>query len=146
MKRHALAVLAYMVATFSTQATSHFVVNAEHYARVSYIRKETIFPLGILAMLIEGAILTFLYGSWRAQGGRAASMTFSWLAGALIVSYCAFAEAAKYSVPSVPSWIAVELGAGFVQYTAYGLLLGLVYDYRLGERESSGAGPMARGA
>src|SRR5258708_9533337 len=61
MKRHVLAVLAYVVATFITQATSHFGINAGHYAAVNYMRKDTIFPLGILTMLIQGAVLSYLY-------------------------------------------------------------------------------------
>jgi len=46
------------------------------------------------------------------------------------VSYEALAEAAKYGVPSVASWIAVEVAAGFVQFTFYGVLLGLVHRGR----------------
>ena len=54
MKQHLLAVLGYIVATFATQATSHFVLFAQHYAAVPYIRgsSETIFALGILVMII----------------------------------------------------------------------------------------------
>jgi len=47
------------------------------------------------------------------------------------VSYEALAEAAKYSVPSVTSWIAVEVAAGFVQFTLFGALLGWVYRARV---------------
>ncbi len=34
---------------------------------------------------------------------------------------------AKYSVVSIPAWIAVETGVGFVQYTLAGLFLGLAH-------------------
>lgn len=50
--------------------------------------------------------------------------------GAFLVSYIALDEVAKYMVPSTASWIAVELGAGLIQYTVFGLLLGLVYRER----------------
>jgi len=46
------------------------------------------------------------------------------------VSYIALAEAAKYTVPSVSRWIAVEALAGAVQFTVWGLLLGLVCGRR----------------
>src|SRR5437016_3471788 len=71
MKRHILTVLAFVVATFGTQAPSHFVVFADHYAAVTYIRKETLFQFGVLAMLIQGAVLSVLYA--RFDGGK--SMT-----------------------------------------------------------------------
>ncbi len=131
MKKLALTVLAFVVATFGTQAPSHFLVFADHYAALTYIRKETLFQFGVLAMLIEGVVLSVLYT--RFSGGQStmkSALGFSWLMGAFLVSYTAFGEAAKYMVPSVASWIAVELGVGLVQYTVFGLLLGLVYHKR----------------
>src|SRR5882672_1819858 len=116
MKRHVLTVLAFVVATFGTQAPSHFLVFADHYATVTYIRKETLFQFGVLAMLIEGVVLSVLYR--RSSGDQStmkSALGFSWIMGAFLVSYTAFGEAAKYMVPSVASWIAVELGVAFVQ-------------------------------
>src|SRR6267378_1978801 len=143
MKKHLLAILAYVVATFGTQAPSHFLVFAHHYAAVTYIRKETLFQFGVLAMLIQGVVLSVLYA--RFAGGRNTmknALGFSWLMGAFLVSYTAFAEAAKYMVPSVASWIAVELAVGLVQFTVFGLLLGLIYR----ERTERGAGATGRAA
>src|SRR5712692_3681435 len=49
MLKHFLSVVAYIVATFAVQATSHFLINAGHYASVTYMRKDPIFALGILS-------------------------------------------------------------------------------------------------
>ncbi len=131
MKKHLLAVLAYVLATFGTQAVSHFAVNAQHYASVAYLRKEPIFAFGVLVMFVQGSVLAYLYtqtvGSVRSIAG---AVKFAWLAGAFLVSYIALGEAAKYSVPAVVSWIGVETIAGIVQFTIYGVLLGLVYRDR----------------
>lgn len=131
MRKLVLTVLALVVATFGTQAPSHFLVFADHYAAVTYIRKETLFQFGVLAMLIEGVVLSVLYA--RLIGGRStmkSALGFSWLMGAFLVAYTAFGEAAKYLVPSVANWIAVELGVGSAQWTIFGLLLGLIYRKR----------------
>ncbi len=56
-----LAVLAYIVVSFVVPALLHFVINAEHYAAVSFTRAEPIMSLGILTMIIQGAILAYLY-------------------------------------------------------------------------------------
>ncbi len=132
MRKHFLAVLAYVVATFATQAVSHFGVNAAHYAAVTYLRAQPIFVLGVLSMLIQGSIMSYLYAhlseSWQSTGH---AVLFAWLVGGILVSYEALAEAAKYSVPSVTSWIAVEVAAGFVQFTLFGALLGWVYRARV---------------
>ena len=128
MTKHILAVLAYIFATFATQAASHFGVNAEHYAAVTYMRHEPNFPLGMLAMLIQGIGFSYLY-SRTVSAGRSVfdGLRFGWLVGALLVSYIAFAEAAKYNVPDITSWLVTEIGAGFVQFTIFGVLLGLIY-------------------
>ncbi len=47
--------------------------------------------------------------------------------GLFLLSYIAFAEVAKYAVPSPVAWIAVELASGLVQFTIFGALLGVVY-------------------
>ncbi len=131
MKKHLLAVLAFVAATFITQAVSHFVINTEHYATVTYLRKEPIFALGVLAMLIQGGIFSYLYGRIVGSGHTIkGAVKFAWLVGGFLVSYIALAESAKYSVPAVIPWIAVEAVAGFVQFTFYGVLLGLVYRER----------------
>lgn len=128
MKRAALTVLAYVVATFAVQAISHFVLNAEHYAQLEYLRKEPIIPLGILSMLVQGGVIAYLYPRLKDAGRSIAhAVVFAWLIGAVLVSYIAFGEAGKYAVPSIGSWLAVELSAGFAQFTLFGVLLGLVH-------------------
>jgi hypothetical protein len=138
MRIYVLSVLAYVAATFVTQAASHFAVNADHYAAVTYLRKDPIFPLGVLSMLIQGCVLSYLYartaGSKRSIPG---AIGFAWMGGSILVTYIALAEAAKYQVPSVTSWLWVEGIAGFIQFTLYGTLLGLVHRSSVEVNQSS---------
>ena len=128
MQKHVLSVLAYVVSTFATQAISHFMINKQHYAMVGHMKPRPIFALGILSMLVQGACLSSLYSvTANAGAGIMAGVVFTWQAGAILVSYIALAEAAKYTVPSVPSWIVVESVAGFVQFTLFGVLLGIIH-------------------
>lgn len=128
MKRHGVTILAFIMATFVTQAISHFVISADHYAAIPHIRKEPIFQFGFLAMLIQGAVLSVLYARiFRAHHTIKNAVGFSWMMGAFLVSYMALAEVAKYTVPSTASWIGVEMASGFVQFTVFGILLWLVY-------------------
>lgn len=126
MTRHVLAVLSYLVATFAVQGLSHFAVNKAHYAAVAHMRADAIIPFGMLAMIVQGTVLSIAY---TRMGGKSLfdSVRFAWLAGAFLVSYIAFGEAGKYVLPSIASWITVEVIAGFAQFTLYGGLLGLVY-------------------
>src|SRR5216684_6708624 len=128
MIKHVSTVVAYLVATFATQALSHFVLNVEHYAAVTFMRAEPIFALGVASMVIQGAILSYLYSRMSApRRSIGHAVGFSWLVGGVLVSYIALAEPAKYAVPAVLPWMAIEALAGFVQFTVFGVLLGLVY-------------------
>ena len=124
MLKHVLAVVGYIVATFVTQALSHFVVFKDHYDAVTYMMPNPIFALGIGSMIVQGAVLSVVYARSQFSGaGLGGALQLSWLLGAFLVSYIALAEAAKYAVPSVSSWIGVELLAGAVQFTLAGVLL-----------------------
>ncbi len=57
----ALTVLAYMIATFAMQGTSHFVINADHFASISIMRAEPMVPMGLLAMAVQGLIFALLF-------------------------------------------------------------------------------------
>jgi len=128
MARHVLAVLAYVVATFAVQATSHFVINVEHYASILFVRSEPIFVMGLASMLVQGAVFAYLF-SVLPKSGRvlADAVKFALVVGLIVVSYESLAEPAKYQAPSVLRWFTIEAVAGFAQYLVYGLLLGLVY-------------------
>jgi len=126
MKRPALIVLAYVVATFATQAASHFAVFKAHYAAFAFLRPEPVFALGILSMLIQGSVLAVVDARLGPPKSVGEALRFAWLAGALLVSYVALAEPAKETVPSLGAAVGVEALAGFVQFTVFGLLLALV--------------------
>lgn len=126
MKRHVLSVLGYIFATFLVQGLSHFLVFSSHYAGIPILKIQPNFALGFLSMVIQGIALSIVFAGSRFDTGRLRdAIVFGWLFGAFLVSYIAFAEAGKYDVPSVLSWIAVEASAGFVQYTLIGTIYGL---------------------
>ncbi|MDA8180297.1 MAG: hypothetical protein M0T69_12340 [Deltaproteobacteria bacterium] len=128
MGKHILSVIGYIAATFATQATSHFLLFAQHYSAVPYIKSDPIFALGFLSMIIQGAVLSVVFAQSRFSGKSVFhGVVFAWLFGAFLVSYIGLAEAAKYAVPSVPSWIGVEFLVGSAQFTIAGIFLGLAH-------------------
>ena len=124
----ALTVLAYVVTTFGVQGASHFGINADHYAAISIMRAEPVIPMGIASMLIQGALFAALFPTF-AQGTATVwqGVKFSWALGGFLASYIVLGEAGKYAIPSIASWIAVEGSVAFVQYTLFGVLLGLIH-------------------
>jgi hypothetical protein len=123
-----LTVLAYVLVTFAVQAVSHFAINAEHYRSISFMRAQPIFFLGVLSMLIQGTVFGLLFPVFDRGPSRIRSgLLFSWILGGFLASYIVLAEPGKYAIPSVASWVRVELVAAAAQFTLFGLLLGLVH-------------------
>lgn len=127
----ALTVVAYVLTTFAVQGASHFAISADHFAAIPIMRAEPMIPLGITSMVIQGLIFALLYPAYvDAASTLRKSIVFSWLIGGFLASYIVLGEAGKYAIPSVSSWIAVESGAAFVQYTLFGVWLGLIHHSR----------------
>ena len=124
----AVTVVAYVLISFAVQGTSHFAINADHYAAIPIMRPEPMIALGITSMVIQGFIFGWLYPVY-ANGASTLrkSIGFSWLIGGFLASYIVLGEVGKYAIPSVSSWIAVEAGAAFAQYTLFGVCLGLIH-------------------
>ena len=124
----ALTVVAYVVTTFAVQGTSHFAINAEHFAAIPIMRAEPMIPLGITSMIIQGLIFAWLYPVFAAGASTVRKgIAFSWFLGGFLASYIVLGEVGKYAIPSVSGWIGVELSAAFVQFTLFGIGLGLIH-------------------
>lgn len=94
--------------------------------------------LGILAILIQGALAGLLYPVVRLKSsGIKRGVLFGWFLGGFLASYIVLVEPAKYEVPSISAWMLVEGLASFVQFTLFGVLLAVVH--RPSGRESASA-------
>ena len=123
-----LTVLAYLIVTFGVQGASHFAINAEHYAAISIMRSEPIIPMGLASMIIQGLLFAYLFPIFnRGPHPIRNGLFFSWALGGFLASYIVLGEVGKYAIPSIGSWIVVELSTAAVQYTTFGLLLGLLH-------------------
>jgi hypothetical protein len=128
----ALTIVAYVATTFAVQGGSHFVVNADHYAAISIMRPQPIVPMGLISMLVQGAIFGLLFPAFdRAPSTIRNAVLFSWAMGAFLASYIVLGEAGKYAIPSIPSWVAVEASTAAIQFTVFGILLGLLHRGRM---------------
>lgn len=129
MLKHFLSVLGFMIVSFSIQGLNHFVLNTTHYESIDFARAHPIMALGILAMLIQGSILTFAMTKLtnldtRIRDGLVISLTF----GLFLAAYIVLAEPAKYAAPSLASWMITEAIASLTQFTIFGFLLGLIHS------------------
>lgn len=125
---HALAIIAFMAVTFAAQGLSHFVINQEHFAMVSFMRPEPIMPMGFLVMVIQGLILSVSLQAWKGKTVQIKDGLWIALAfGGFLVSYIAITEPAKYMVPSISNWFRIEIMVGLFQFGVFGAVLGWIH-------------------
>jgi len=128
MIKHSLTVLAFVVISFAVQGTSHFIINANHYAAIDFLRPEPWVPFGIGVMLVQGTLATIALEVWKGQQATVLDgVKLSGLLGIFLGAYIAVAEPSKYSAPSMVEWIAVEAPSSLVQFLVFGVVLGAIH-------------------
>lgn len=134
MAKHLLSILGFMVVSFAAQGLSHFAINAEHFASVSFMRVDPIIPLGLLVMVLQGGLLSLALQAWRGDSAMVVDgFLVSCVFGAFLVSYIAIVEPSKYMVPSILGWFQVEAVVGLAQFAIFGFVLGVIHS-RFGAR------------
>lgn len=129
---HLLSLIAFMIVSFAVQGLSHFVINKDHFAGIDIMRPDPIIPLGLLAMVIQGLLISVALQMWR--GSEAVlldGVKVAFVFGLFLATYIVIVEPSKYAVPSITNWMMVEGIASFIQFSLFGLALGYVHQ-RLG--------------
>ncbi|MCE9535866.1 MAG: DUF1761 domain-containing protein [Nitrospirae bacterium] len=128
-KQNWLAVGAYVTGTFLTAAPWHLAPFKPLYDDLAiFSRRDPIIPLGLMAMLIQGLILSYAYpifsqGTYTVKTGA----RFGLLIGTLFASMAVFAKAAKQNVTSLPTWLVLEATYYLFQFSLVGAAIGAIY-------------------
>ncbi len=131
MKRILLTTLAFIVATFAVEGTSHFVINKAFYAGIPFMRAEPIVAMGFVTMIVQGIVMGWMYPKFHnAERPIRSGWTFAMCIAVILGGYIAIVEPSKYMVPSIRSWVMVEGTAAFLQMSLFGILLGLIHGKR----------------
>jgi hypothetical protein len=126
-KRFALAFVAYLLITFVLATLWHLVLFKNLYAAAS-MRREPLFHLGVLSMLIQASLMAYLYPRFQRGGAPAREgLRFGVLMGLFLGSYGVLADAGKFDLGPVGPWIAAEGAFFLIQFAIVGTAIGLVY-------------------
>jgi len=131
MSKLILTILAFMVVSFGVQGLSHFMINVDHYAGISFARADSILPMGLAAMIIQALVFGFVMSQLWPDGSTVwQGVLVSACFGIFLASYIVLAEPAKYAAPSIPAWMMIEATASSIQFGTFGVLLGLIHRKR----------------
>lgn len=125
-----LAWLGYLVPTFALGYLWHLVLFKNIYRQLGIFSRidDPIVPLGFAAMLLQGAVLAYLYPYVRTgHGVWYDGLRFGLLFGLFIASSAVLAEAAKQRVTSLGTWLVVETSYYLIQFCLVGVVIAAIW-------------------
>lgn len=128
MKKHSLAILAYMLPTFPLGFFWHLTIFADYYKSLEVYRDDVIIPFGITSMFIQGIIWSVLYQ--RLFSGESilnGAVKFASVACPLAWSFLVLAVSAKHRMTSVSGYLVIETAFIVTQYGIVSPLIAWVY-------------------
>lgn len=128
-KSYRSAVGAYVSCTFLIAAPWHMVLFKPVYDDLAiFSRKEPLIPLGLVSMLMQGLVLSYLYPFFaRGRHSWKTGAAFGLLMGVLLASSAVFAEAGKQNVTSLSTWLVLESLYFLFQFSVVGAVMGMIY-------------------
>lgn len=118
----------YLLLTFPIAAIWHLVLFKRVYDELGiFTREEPIIPLGILAMTIQAAIMSFAYPYFYDGSPVRDGLTFGLVMGAFMASSAVIAEVAKMKSTSLGKWLALETAYYAIQFAIVGIGIGLAF-------------------
>jgi hypothetical protein len=130
MRAFWLGFLAYILPTFPLGYFWHLSVFAASYERLEIFRPDVIIPLGLLSMIVQGAIFSWAYprlfspgqGSWISG-----ALGFGAVFGLLAWSFAVLPVAAKYRMASVADFMMLETAFTALQFIIVAPLMALAH-------------------
>ncbi|TAJ75362.1 DUF1761 domain-containing protein [bacterium] len=121
--------IGYLIITFIVAAGWHLVLFKGLYDELGiFTRKEPIILLGILSMILQGAVLAYLYPLFYRGGNPVKEgIAFGILMGIFMGSNAVLAEAAHHHVSSLSTWLVLESVYYLLAFSLVGLAIGLIF-------------------
>lgn len=125
-----LGLAAYLLPTFPIAYVWHLVAFAPVYHDLAMYRDDVIVPFGLLSMITQGAIFSWVYPRVFPDRRRAtlqSGLLYGLALAALSWSFTTLAIAAKNVMTSVPTYLVLETGFTLIQFAIVGPLIALAY-------------------
>lgn len=132
LKSTLLGMLTYTLVTFPLAVIWHVLIFKDAYTEFGYFQGEPSFTLGLVTIIIQGCVLSFLY-PYVSFGGSSIirGLKFSLLIGVFFWSSHVLAFIAKQIVINSFLFVAMETFYLLFQFGIYGVLIGLIYSKTL---------------
>ena len=128
-KKLTFATFSYFVLTMAIAYPWHIMWFHDVYTDIgAFTRAEPIMPLGMLAIIIQGFVIAYLYPFYYKEGHPVVSgIKFSLIIGLMVYTVMGFTTAAKIDIEPVSIFLMYHTIFQLVQFTVTGAALGLIY-------------------
>ena len=129
-----LGTLAYTLVTFPIAVIWHVVLFEETYNKFGYFEGEPNFLLGLITIVIQGAVLSLLFPFVKFQGNSIArGIKYALLLGMFFWTSHVLAFIAKQVVADVMTFVFMESFYLLIQFGVFGILIGYIHRGKSGE-------------
>ena len=129
IKATVLGILAYTLVTFPLAIIWHVVLFKELYTNFGYFEGEPSFALGLITIIIQGAVLSFLFPYVSFSGSSVLrGLKYSLLIGTFFWTSHVLAFVAKQVIGESLLFIVMESFYLFLQFGVYGVIIGFIYS------------------
>ena len=130
MKKLGLFVVAYFIITMAWAYPWHMVFFHDLYvAWGAFQREAPIMALGIIAILIQGLVIGYLYPYYNKGKGNPVlrGIKFNLIVGLMTYTAMGFATAAKFKIDPVLPFLVYHTVFQLIQFTLTGMALGVIF-------------------
>ena len=119
---------AYTLVTFPLAVIWHVAIFKEQYQSFGYFEGEPSFLIGLLTIIIQGIVLSFLYPFVKFNGSAyVRGLKYSLLIGLFFWTSHVLAFVAKQVISNPMLFITMESFYLLLQFGIFGVLIGLIY-------------------
>ena len=127
-KKLILGAAAYTICTFFLAVVWHVLLFKERYESFGYFEGEPNFLLGLLTIVLQGALLCVLFPMLKAGGGSfRRGIKFALITGAFFWTSHVLAFVAKQQVAGAPVFVLMETLYLALQFGVFGLCIGFIH-------------------
>ena len=123
-----LGVVAFFISSFVIQGLLTFALAGEYFLNMPIMRNPPIIYLAMGQTIVSGIAFALLYPITNFTGTPVMrGLKFGLLTGLIVVPFEALDLPARFLIPSIETWIAVQGILGILHFAVAGILIGLIY-------------------
>ena len=128
VKKTILGTLGYFVSSFLIQGILTMIIAGEYFKSISIFRENPIMYFALPQTIFTGVAFSVLFSLIKLKGNSIIrGFKYGLLIGLLFIPFMALDLPARFSIPSVWTWVLIHCVFGVLHFSVAGILMSLIY-------------------